>query len=259
MEILDGGEHQNSRSPLHAFDVAGATFPLIKRGYDPAQVTWFLQGVAEDVADYEHRIADLERDLAAAREELRTANRIDEVTVAHFLGEESARMLTAARDTATDLTNRSEARSAAAIADAEAHAASIRREAETDTRRQRKETEAACAASVEEAEARATRITNDAEAQRRQVLTDLSHRRDLASDQFRQMMTGRDALVKALKAVELTAHDLTGDLDDFALAPANFVSVTETVTDAIDDGPKLDVNAVVRIERTSVTEAGTRS
>lgn len=249
MEINDVAE-SFQRNPAKPFDVAAATFPLIRRGFDPTQVSWFLQTVAEDIAGHEMRAQQLEADLATARQELSAASRIDEVTVAHFLGEESARMLTAARDTAQDLTERAEAKSAAAIAAAEATAATLRRDAETDTRRLRKETEAACSAAIEEAEARAARIVADAEAQRRQVLADLTRRREVAAAQFTELMAGRDALVRSLASVEMTARALTSDLTDFSLLPANFVSVAE----AVQDTPIIDPSVTSKIVRVPVAE-----
>jgi DivIVA domain-containing protein len=238
---------QFPRSTARPFDVAGATFPLIRRGYDPSQVTWFLQGVAEDVADHERRIGELETALAEANEELRTINRIDEVTVAHFLGEESARMLTTARDTASDLAARAETRAAAAIAEAESHATSVRHEADTDTRRQRKETDAACAAALAEAEEKAAKIVREAEAQRHQILADLGRRRELAGNQFRELIAGRDSLVRALTSVETTARSLTADLSEFGLVPANFVSLEEIVQEI----PQVELSVVPAIMRTT--------
>ena len=222
---------QIPRSPARPTDVAGATFPLIRRGYDPAQVTWFLQGLAEDFAEHEHRIEQLEQELKAATEELKTVHRIDEVTVAHFLGEESARLLTMARDTANDLANRADVKACAVVSTAEAEAATTRREADIDTKRLRKETDAACAAALEQAEDRAARIVADAEAQRRRVLGDLTRRRELAAAQFRDLIAGRDALVRSLTTAENAARALTTDLADFALVPASFVSLADVLQD----------------------------
>lgn len=236
---------QIPRSPARPSDVAGATFPLIRRGYDPAQVTWFLQGLAEDFAEHEHRIEQLEHDLAAAREELKTVHRIDEVTVAHFLGEESASLLTAARDTANDLAQRADVKAQAVVATAEAEAASTRRDADVDTKRLRKETDAACSAAVEKAEDRSARIIADAEAQRRRVLGDLTRRRELAAAQFRDLIAGRDALVRSLTTVESAAHSMTADLVDFALVPASFVSLSE----AIQEEPLVEQAAIPAIAR----------
>ena len=227
---------QTTRPLTPPYDVASTTFPLIRRGYDPAQVTWFLQGVAEDVADRDRRIGELEAQLIEASEELRTVHRIDEATVAQFLGEESARMLTMARDTASDLAARAEARTATAIAAAEAHSTAMRQEADMDSRRQRKEADAACAAAIEDAEFRAAQIVQEAEAQRHQILTDMGRRRDMATVQFRDLIAGRDQLVQLLRSVESTAHTLTADLAEFALVPTNFVSLAESVqpTPAVD-------------------------
>jgi DivIVA domain-containing protein len=252
---------QTPRSLTAPFDVASTTFPLIRRGYDPAQVTWFLQGVAEDVADRDRRIGELEAELEAAAEELRTVHRIDESTVAHFLGEETARMLTTARDTAADLSARAETRAAAAIADAEAHAAqvrhdadayaaAVRHEADTDTRRQRKETDAACAATIEDAEYRAAKIIEAAEARRHQILADLSRRRDMAAAQFRELMAGRDELVRSLHSVEATAQRLTADLGDFSVVPASFVNLDETV----QSKPVADPDTAAAVTRLSVRQ-----
>jgi DivIVA domain-containing protein len=272
------------RSPARPSDVATAGFSVVRRGFDTTQVEWFLQSLAEDLATHEARATELEKALVDARDELVSVRRIDEVTVAHFLGEESARMLTAARDTAQSLTTRAEAKAAAAIAAAEAAAAAMRHDAKTETRqqrqladdetrlqraeadtdttrlrketdtdilRQRKETEAACAAALEHAQEQAARLVAEAEAQRRRVLADLTRRRELAASQFRDLIAGRDALVRSLTTVEHTTRALTTDLAEFALVPANFVSVA----DAHQDSPQTEESATTAITRTRVTTA----
>ncbi len=237
MESFSDIDGAAKRTPARAFDVAATTFPIGRRGYEPSQVTWFLQGIAEDLADHERRNKELADELTLVRRELDVAGRIDESTVAQFLGEESARLLTAARDTANDLAQRAEGKAAAVLAAAEAEAAKLRRDAEIDTNRQRKESEARSLATVEEADERSSKVIGDAEAQRRRVLVDLARRRDQASAQIQSLMVGRDSLTLTLRNIEADVRAMTSDLEDFTLQPAAFVNLTPEILDEVVNDP----------------------
>ncbi len=141
MELDGVAEVAMQRSAARPVNVAAATFPMIRRGFDPTQVQWYLQTVAEDLAEHEERSQRLEQQVADLRRELSQVTRIDEVTVANFLGEESARLLSMARDTSQNLVRRSEEKATNTVAAAKAIAADLRSEVEREVARERREAE----------------------------------------------------------------------------------------------------------------------
>jgi DivIVA domain-containing protein len=288
MELDGVAEVALQRNAARPVNVAAATFPIIRRGYDPTQVQWYLQTVAEDLAEHEERSARLTQQVADLQNELAQVTRIDEVTVANFLGEESARLLTMARDTSENLKQRSEDKAANTVAAAKAIAADMRseverevardrreaseevaklrrdaatdtarqrQEAETETRRLRRDTEAAttqlrqetddaCALAHKHAQERADKIVTEAEAKRTGMLDDLFRRRELASQQLRDLMAGRDTLVASLTQIEAISKRLTADLETYDLEAGPFVNLDDELRDrVVVDG---DVTTVVR-------------
>jgi DivIVA domain-containing protein len=169
MELDGVAEVAMQRSAARPVNVAAATFPLIRRGYDPTQVQWYLQTVAEDLAQHEERSQRLERQVEDLRHELAQVTRIDEVTVANFLGEESARLLTMARDTSENLVRRSEEKANNAVSAAKARAAELRAEADRDVARDRREAKEEVSRLRHEASIETTRQRQEADTDTRKL------------------------------------------------------------------------------------------
>src|SRR6478752_3251724 len=83
-----------------------ANFQLVRRGFDPVEVQAFARTAASDIERLQEDNLSLRRSLDDA--EARAAAKVDEATVAQFLGQESSRLLVAARDTAADLVKKAE-------------------------------------------------------------------------------------------------------------------------------------------------------
>ena len=200
------------RTAARPGNVAAATFPLVRRGYDPTQVNWYLQGLAEDLADYEDRCSQLDEQVTALQRELQGATRIDEVSVASFLGDESSRLLFDARDVAHRLISRAESRSAKildaartsaqdTLSGAERESARLRRttteevtrlkrDVETETtgqrkdidataRNQQRELDAFAAHSRQETKEVATAMLHEAQSEAQRIVADAEAERSL--------------------------------------------------------------------------------
>ena len=86
-------------------EIASKEFPVVMRGYVREEVHAFLASIAGQVAEREGRIADLERELRAARQPAGTRARaatpaLDRAELLRHLGEEAASILTCADATA---------------------------------------------------------------------------------------------------------------------------------------------------------------
>jgi hypothetical protein len=87
-------------------EVARANFPIVRRGFDPVEVQAFARAVGTEIA----RLQALNSEYASGcpRPSRGPNARVDETTVAQFLGEESSRLLLVARDTANEVRARAE-------------------------------------------------------------------------------------------------------------------------------------------------------
>src|SRR4051812_20107674 len=93
-----------SRSARLAPDaVARTTFPTAFRGYDPEHVKPFLESIAHELRDQRDREAALRQQIEQIEAKLEAARHPDEAQLTTALGEETARVLLAAREAATEI------------------------------------------------------------------------------------------------------------------------------------------------------------
>jgi cell division septum initiation protein DivIVA len=252
-------------------EVARANFPIVRRGFDPVEVQAFARAVGNEIArlqglsdEYAQRLADAES---------RASQRVDETTVAEFLGEESSRLLLVARDTANEVRTRSEEYADVTVrsadnhaktkkAEADAYFAKTTREADEEAARTRREARNDADKTRADAQREAERLIAETMAHRVQLLGDLTQRRDKALEQLRRLLAGRDTLVSALDQVRLTASGLTGDLEEIVATPSSFVALDPAIEgagDVLDEGASMAVSRDrrVRTRRTRPGEAVT--
>jgi DivIVA domain-containing protein len=99
--------------------VGSAAFPTSRRGFDQAEVRDFLKMVAAEMARLQERERFLESEMRAMQTRgLSAPGRLDEETVTTLLGEEAARVLTAARDASTQIRDRAEESATRLVKDA---------------------------------------------------------------------------------------------------------------------------------------------
>ena len=118
--------------------VASASFSTSRRGFDQAEVREFLRMVSAELGRLIEREKFLERELQAVRQRgTLTPTELDEDTVTALLGEETARIVAAAREAASHIRSRAEDAAARLLREATDEAARVREEAELDAARKR--------------------------------------------------------------------------------------------------------------------------
>ncbi len=119
----------SSSGRLGPDEVARHTFGTARRGFDPAEVRAFLEDVARELSAGLDREQLLRKDAADADE--RAAHPVlDEETLTTALGQETARVLHAAHEAASDMLNRARSEAADLVAAAESRESQARADAE---------------------------------------------------------------------------------------------------------------------------------
>lgn len=176
--------------------IAERSFSQVKRGYAESEVRAYLRVVGSDfaaAASREHELAGRVRELEdQLRRPVLPPSDQDLITA---LGEETARVLGQARESALELR-----------AKAEEHARRVVREAQETARELRTTTQQAVEAKTREAEDaarnRAKEIVGEARGLRERVLGDLNERRQELERQITELRSGRGKLVETYELVE---------------------------------------------------------
>ena len=233
-----------SSSRVTAVDVARHSFTTVRRGFEISEVRSYLEHVARELAAWEQRYEDLRAQLAEAEE--RAAHPvIDEGTLAHALGEQSAqilrhahteaaRIIEAAEDAAaatvrqaqlqaTEAAVRAESAAAERIAEAEIAAGSVHQRAAEEVAAATEGANREAQAIVEEARHQGRSMIEQAHEARRRVLADLAQRRRAVMLQIEQFRAARDQVGSSIVGVRREMDRLLSDLsraDDEARAAA---------------------------------------
>jgi len=262
-------------------DVARANFPVVRRGFDPIEVQGFARSVSAEITRLRYQCAELGKALAAA--ETKASERVTEATVAGFLGEQATRMMEASREAAESAVARAEENAERTMAEADeyavrtiaaadAHTERVSRQARIESERRRREADdystkvraeadqyVTFALTQADADADATRRRADIDAQRlvqeamdhrTTLLRELVRRRDLASNQIRSLMAGRDLVVEALGQVGALVAGVTDGLQEIGTTPADFVQLDPEV-----EGMASEANVVVAVSRSPKSTA----
>jgi DivIVA domain-containing protein len=194
MTDTSGSPARDSR--LTPETVAGRNFTLTKRGYAEHEVRSYLRLVADELNSASAR----ERELSARVRDLEEqAHRPilppSDDDLIKALGEETARVLGQARESALELRNK-----------AEDHARRVVREAQETARELRATTQQAVEQKTREAEdaarGRAKEIVTEARTVRDRVLEDLGERKAALEQQIEELRQGRGRLVETYELVE---------------------------------------------------------
>jgi DivIVA domain-containing protein len=213
--------------------VANHSFGSSFRGYDPSEVRTFLKRVGEELAGVAAREIDLRQSLQEALSRAAHPD-LDEDILTSALGEHAARLLTNAREAATNIVAEAETRAARIIGEAEGRIARVRAEAdsllarrseeadrmtaglrqsaEADARALRERARAEAEAEVEAARAQGREMVGEARSVRERMLSDLTRRRRTAEVQIEQLRLARQRLVEAYGVVRRTLDEVTGEL-----------------------------------------------
>jgi len=251
-------------------EVPSRTFTRNRRGFDPAEVTQFLEELSAELVAWEEREEDLLRQLADAEE--RAANpEIDADRLSSALGHRSAEVLRSAHEEAARLVGAAEETAAAVLRDAQQQATDIQVSAEASSAERIAQAELSAGAAHEDVQADVAaileRARNDAnslldrarergrlmieQAQetRRRMLTETAQRRRVLLIQIEQLRAARDQLARTVIGVRGTVDDIVSGLaraDDDARAAAAAVAerVAEVEAQEVEGLEPADAGAI---------------
>jgi cell division septum initiation protein DivIVA len=209
--------------------VAGATFPYSRRGFDQNEVRDFLRMVSAEISRQQERITFLERELLNSQQAAPAPQiELNEETITELLGEETARIVQAAREAASKIKVRSEETATRLVREATDEAARVREDAELEAARVRQDATSDAEAEVLMAKQQGRDMVNEARAYRERVLADVARRRELAREQIEDLMHGRDRIVQVFDRARIATEDVLRELDDVAEEPSEFVNLAPT-------------------------------
>jgi cell division septum initiation protein DivIVA len=196
--------------------VGSAQFSVVRRGFEQEEVRDLLRGVSAELARLQERERFLESELRANQTRgLSAPGALDEEMVTALLGEETARVLTSAREAAKQQIARAAETAERLVREASSDAVRIRQEAEIESSRQRNDAVADVEAEIELAKQQGREMVIEAREYREKVLSELARRRELAREQIEHLIHDRDRLVAAFDRARLAANDVVGDLTEF--------------------------------------------
>jgi len=208
--------------------VAGAAFPTTRRGFDQSEVRDFLRMVSAELSRLQERERFLERELANQQGVSLVPGDLDEDRLAELLGEETARIIQAAREAGAKLRHRADETAQRLIRDATEDAARIREEADLEAARVRQDAMADAESEIMMAKQQGRDMVDEARAYRERVLADISRRRELAREQIEDLYHGRERLIQAFERARVAADDVLSDLEDAADEPSGFVNLANS-------------------------------
>lgn len=196
--------------------VGSAQFNVERRGYDQGEVRDFLRMVSAELARLQERERFLESEMRAMQTRgLSDPGVLDEATVTTLLGEETARVLSVAREAAQQMRARGAESAERLVREATAESARLREEAEIEVSRRRSDAVSDSESEIELAKQQGREMVNEARAYREKMLSELARRRELAKQQIEQLVRDRDRLMSAFERARLAANDVMGDLSEF--------------------------------------------
>lgn len=253
--------------PSSPASVADAAFSTVRKGFDQQEVREFLRQVANELSQVLERVDELEQELQGARAEKQVSpDDLDEATIMRLVGEETARILQAAHESAAQIRSRAEDGAESLLSNATEEATRVREEAAAAIAEQRSEAARAAEAEIGAAKEQGRQMVNEARAYRERVLAELARRRDLARQQIERLIGERDRLMSVFVQARNVAADVVDALeplkmpDDEAPPPPGPPSgptpivVADVATPAegdVDTAHDVELDHVVEVDDTS--------
>ena len=247
--------------------VASAGFSSARKGFDPDEVRTFLTAVGGELERLRTRLSRSESELAAARSAGGDLSQLDDETVARMLGDETASVLRAAREAATQIRARAEQVASELVDEATADAARLREAAEEDASRRRSEAAAAASQEIDTAKREGRELIDQARAHQEQLEAAIKRRKADARQWFREAEVEQHRLTEAIERARSTIDTIaatvrpTGfdvDLDapePEAIVPSGTGVIYDAAADELVDGemsipPIVDATAAMEaVER----------
>ncbi len=239
--------------------IATKTFPKSLRGWDSAAVRVHLVAVADIVRTLNRRIGELEGRLHEAESAARRADltQLDPDEVDAVLGEETGRVLRAARASAAEIEQRAAEQAEVIAADASNEASRVREHANIEAQRLQSESAEAAAATRTAGEAHIDELRAAAE-------TELTEARDALEAELAEMrQTTRDETAATLAAAEDQAGSVRRQALDEAThlrehaeteAKDRLAQATAEV-EALRKKTKMELDEATEVARQQVAEA----
>lgn len=181
--------------------LSGTNFGRARRGFEPTEVRSMLGRAADALRVWAERDAKLAEQIADLTKRLEAAERFDEARVTELLGAETARIVTAARDAATEIRGQADKESSELLERSRAEAESVSSELREAAAADRAEAEKMLAEATEAASETTAAATAEADG----ILTDARSEADGLRESARE-----EAERVSLEAAE-TAAKLTSD------------------------------------------------
>jgi hypothetical protein len=186
--------------------------------------------VSAELARLQEREKFLESEMRAMQTRgLSDPGVLDEATVTALLGEETARVLTVAREAAQQMRDRAAETAERIVREASAEVARLREQAEIESSRRRSDAATDSESEIELAKQQGREMVNEARAYREKLLNELAVRRELARQQIEELIRSRDRLKAAFERASLAASGVVGDLTDFDEAAEEFQQAVPVV------------------------------
>lgn len=264
----------HDRPPLDPDLIARQAFTKVRKGYEADEVRAYLVGLASQVREASQHLDSTERRLAEVERRGTDPRDLDPDAVTQLLGEETARVLEAARKAATDIRARAEESAARAIADADSQARSAREAADAYATgvRSSADTTAAKAKADADAYAESVRAAADSEtAEQRRAADEYAETvRSSADDEVAALRASTQAEVERMRSeagsilaertaeAETAASGILSEADTYSVRVRADADRYSEATRGAADSYRTDVQGTADAYRAEATAEGDR-
>ena len=243
-------------------DLIKMTFPTSFRGYDPGEVRVFLAQMAKELADVQERERELREQLGEAI--ARAAQpAISEADLATAFGQETTKVLQAAREAANEIRAKAEEHVARLVREANDEVKKLRDEAEDLLSLRTQEADNAAAAIIGDATAQAKFIVDQAQEQgrnmvaeaqavRERYLKDLARRHHVAQQRLEFLRASRERLLTTYGAARAAAEAAERELE---MAEVTAAAAGELASQRVAATPEMTIEQL-EAEITMARDAG---
>jgi DivIVA domain-containing protein len=183
------------------------------RGFDQYEVRAYLAGIAAELDRLRDRERALLDELNVARKRPAPTAATLEDSLDEAVGQETAKVLHAARSAAQEIRARAEEHVGRLVREANDEAVRIRSEAESLLAARTQEAESAAQGVLAQARDEGRSMVAEAQAVRERMLKDLARRRRLAVAQLEVMERGRTRLAEVFETVRATVEEATASVE----------------------------------------------
>ncbi len=258
----------NSSTSIHPDSLMRKTFPIQRKGFDPEAVTKYLEQIAQEMNHLIERENRTRQMLIDTEAKLTIRPSFDEDTLTEALGQETARILSSAREASRDLLARTgiEAQElkdkaerilAERTVEAEQVAAEIVQKAESDAQAVLESAQANSQILSNEVKEQCRGMVREAQEARARILSDLVRKRRTLNSQVEQLQAAKnlifDTMLKTRSQVDSVAKELE-HLEQEAKYKAEHAGLAATLEDDPSEEELIEIAS--KLPRSADFEAG---